>query len=167
MNLKQILLGIVLFIVFWAFQMKYFASLGTAEWFLGVLIFGLILWAIGKVSVPKQSESFKLTFNFAFGIALVIGVIVSFVPPSYLGVVFPPNFTPDQLTPLLLSCWLIIFGARAFITGWEEKWNITMFTGLLWLFVATHLYTLGSNAYFLFGIIVSLPFVIYGLLAKD
>jgi len=165
MDLRQTVLGVVLLLVFWAFQMGFFSSLGTAGWFLAAVIFVGIMWAIGKGVMPNPSAAQKELWMFVSIFALVLSALFSFVPPSLLGVTSPPPV--DQIGALFLTSLLILFGAAMFVTGWEMKWNVTMVVGLLWVFVATHLYTLAPVAWIHFGVVTSLPFIVYGLIRKD
>lgn len=165
MDLRQTGLGIVLLLVFWAFQMGFFSSLGTAGWFLAAVIFVGIVWAIGKGVMPKPSATQKELWMFVSIVALVLTALIAFVPPSLLGVTSPPPV--DQRGAIVLTLLLTLFGAAMLVTGWEMKWNVTMLVGVFWLFVATHLYTLAPVAWIHFGVITSLPFIIYGLMRKD
>ena len=54
MNAKEVILGIVLLLVFWVFQKGYLASLGTAAWFVGAVIFVVILWLIGMSMMTEK-----------------------------------------------------------------------------------------------------------------
>lgn len=165
MDLRQTGLGIVLFLVFWAFQSGYLSPLGTASWFLAAAVVVLITWAIGMGVMPKPTAEQKELWYLAYALILVIAAVGSFVPPSFLGVATPPS--ADQFTALLLTLYLIILGGAMFVTGYEMKWGVTLFTGIFWLFAATHLYVLTNVSYIHFGVIVSLPFILYGLLRKD
>ncbi len=168
MNLQQTVLGIVLFIVFWGFQNGYANSLGTSAWFAGSIIFVIILWLIGKSSMSKPSAEMKELWMFTIAFAIVTTFIVSYLGP-YFGVVFPANFTPAMLTPLVLSIWLIVFGGAMLITGWQSKMGVTTLIGIIWLFSALHFVTAvstGPNSYLHFGLITGLPYILSGLLAK-
>ena len=55
MNVNVFISGIVLLVVFWAFQAGYFDALGTTAWLLGVVIFVGVQWFIGKTLMPKPS----------------------------------------------------------------------------------------------------------------
>lgn len=165
MDLRQAGLGVILLLVFWAFQLGYFSSLGTASWFLAAVVFAGIMWAIGKGAMPKSSESQKELWMFVSISALVLAALFAFVPPSLLGVTNPPSV--DQIAAIFLTILLTLFGAAMFVTGWEMKWNVTMVVGLFWMVVATHLYTLVPAAWIHFGVVTAIPFIIYGLIKKD
>lgn len=168
MDARQLGLGVVLFLVFWAFQAGYFDVLGTAAWFVGVIIFSGILWAIGKGVMPKPPEQIKRVWMFATVFAVVATFVISFLGP-YIGAVFPPGFNPSQVTPLVLSFWLIIFGGAMFATGWQTKWGVTTLVGIIWLFSAMHFVTAvstGPNSYLHFALLAGFPFIIWGLMAK-
>lgn len=168
MDLKQTVMGIVLFIVFWAFQGGYFNSLGAAAWFVGSIIFVVILWVIGKFAMPNPSAEIKDLWMFVTIFAIVATFMISFTGP-YLGAVLPAD--PSQLTPLVLSFWLIIFGGALFVTGHaDQKWNVTAVIGLIWLFSSLHFVTAvstGPNSYLHFGLITGLSFIIGGIVAKQ
>ena len=168
MKIAKVVLGIVLFLVFWAFQVGYMNSLGTAAWFAGAVIFSIILFAIGKVSMPNPSDEIKEVWMFAMAFALVSTFMISFLGP-YLGAVFPPGFTPSMLTPLVLSFWLIIFGGAKFVTGWLSKNGTYSLVGLIWLFSAIHFVTAlstGPNSYLHFGLVTALPVILTGLMGS-
>ena len=166
MDLRQTLLGVVLFIVFWAFQVGKFNSLGPSAWFLGVIIFAAILWLIGKGAMPKASADMHELWKFTTLLAVVATIFPSYLGP-YVGAVFPPGFTAEMLTPMVLSLWLVIYGAAMLVTGWQMKWVVTLVTGIFWLFSAVHMTWWGPNAYLHFAVVAGLPFIIYGLIAKD
>ncbi len=168
MDLKQTGLGVVLLVVFWAFQIGVFNFLGPTAWVVGVVAFSLILWLIGKVSIPKPEANVTELWNFTVAFAIVATAIIAYLGP-YLGAVFPPGFMPSQLTPLILSIWLIVFGGTMFVTGWWAKWGVTTAVGVLWLFSSTHFVSNlspGPNSYLHFGLLVGLPFILYGLITK-
>ena len=166
MDLRQAGLGVVLLLVFWAFQAGYANILGPAMWFVGALIFVAVMFLIGQGAMKNPSAEMKELWTFTYVFALVAVAIFSFVPPGVLGITVPAGFSPSALTPYILSVLLAIFGGAMFVTGWLEKWNVTLLTGIVWLFVATHLYTLTFNAYIHFAFTISLPFIIYGLISK-
>ncbi len=169
MDLKQTGLGVVLFVVFWAFQIGLMNPLGTTAWVVGVVIFSILLWLIGKVSMPGRSpaglaELWKYTTVFA----IVATAFIAYAGP-FVGAVFRPGFTPAVLMPLVLSFWLIVFGAAMFLTGWSAKWEVTAAVGVLWVIASTHFISnisAGPNSYLHFGLLVGFPFIIYGLITK-
>ena len=169
MDGRQLVAGIVIFLVFWAFQAKfsYISDLGTTAWFLGAVIFSVLLWFIGKGVMPKPSASQKELWNFTIVFALAVTFIVSFVAPYIPGIVIPSGDVIAIVTPILLSLWLVVFGAAMFVTGWETKWGVTLMTGLIWLISSlTWVANAGPNAWLHFAIIAGFPFIIYGLIAK-
>ena len=167
MDEKLTVLGIILVLVYWAFQAGYLGFLGTAAWFLAVLLFLIINYPIGSINMPKPSADQKLVWSYVYAFALIIALIVSFVPPSALGAVVPPGFQPWQLTSILLSFVLVLFGAAMFVGGQGLKESISPVTGIIWLFGAiTFVLNAGANAYLHFGLITGLPFFIHGLLKK-
>ena len=154
MDLRQTGLGVVIFLVFWAFQVGYFNSLGTT------------VWLIGKGAMPKASADQKELWMFATLFAIVSTALIAYAGP-YLGAVFPAGFDPSSLTPVMLSWWLVIFGGAMLLTGWQMKWSVTTLVGIVWLFSAVHLQlTTGANSYLHFGMVTSLPFILYGLMMK-
>ncbi len=168
MNAKQAVLGVVLFAVFWAFQAGYASSLGMSEWFVGTVIFVILLWAIGKSVMPKKPPAEVQQFwKFVSVLAVVMAFIASYLMP-YLGAVFPPGFTPSMFTPLLLSMLLIIFGAAMFVEGWNMKSTMEAWFGVFWLFGSVTFLAagIGPDAYLHFAMITGLPNIIAGLVAK-
>ena len=168
MDLRQAGLGVVLLIVFWAFQAHYFDNLGTSSWVVGAIIFSVVLWLIGKGVMPKAPAEQKELWMFTIAFAVVATAMIAYGGP-YLGAVFPANFTPSMLTPLILSFWLIVFGGAMLVQGWQAKWGVTILTGLIWLISSVHFVSnlsTGPNSYLHFGLLVSLPFIIYGLIQK-
>ncbi len=166
MDLKQTVLGVVLFVVFWAFQIGVFNPLDTSAWVVGVIIVSVALWLIGRGVLPAKQEPevvevWKLTTIFA----VVSTILIAYTGPD-IGAVFPPGFSSAQLTPIVLSFWLIVFGAATFVTGWTMKWGATTALGVIWLFSSTHFLATGPNSYLHFGLLVGVPFIIYGLITK-
>ena len=166
MDLKQAGLGVVLFVVFWAFQTGIFNALGNSAWVLGVIILSAVLWLIGRGVLPaKQEPEVGEIWKFTTIFAVVTTIIVAYLGP-YLGAVMPAGFDPAQLTPIVLSFWLIVFGAATFVTGWTMKWGATTVLGVIWLFSSIHFLATGPNSYLHFGLLVGVPFIIYGLISK-
>jgi hypothetical protein len=165
MDLKTVGMGVVIFLVFWAFQAGYFNSLGNAQWSAAVVVFSVLLIIMGKLSMPKVSADMKMLWNFAIGFAVVSTLIFSFALP-YIGFVTPLGFNLTALTPVVVGLWLIVFGGAHFVTGWQSKMNVALLVGLIWLFSAVPLMTLGGNSYIYFGWVTGLSFVIAGLLRK-
>ena len=169
MNLGKAGLGVVLFVVFWAIQAKYI-NLGYSTWFVGSVIFVALLWAIGKTMQKQPTESQKMMWSYSIAFVLIVTAMVSYLAPTIpgvLGIVLPPGGDLSVLTPILLSFWLVLFGATKFVSGTERKDSITQMTGIIWLFSAiTWVLNAGPNAYLHFAIVASLPFIINGLLAK-
>lgn len=166
-NWKEFVLGIVLFAVFWAFQVGYASSLGSSEWFAGAIIFVVLLWAIAYSVMPKKPPADVSQFwMFVSAFAIVATFIVSYLGP-YLGAVLPAS--PAALTPLVLSFWLVVFGAAMFVGGWNSKNSVQTWIGVFWLFSALHFVTAvgtGPNSYLHFGLVVGLPHIIDGLIKK-
>jgi hypothetical protein len=165
-NWKEFVLGIVLFAVFWAFQAGYANSLGASAWFAGSIIFVILLWAIGYSLMPKVSAEAKQFWTFVSAFAIVATFIVSYMGPS-LGAVLPAN--PAALTPLVLSFWLVVFGAAMFVDGHGTKNKVQTWLGVFWLFSALHFVTsvgTGANSYLHFALVVGLPHIIDGLVRK-
>jgi len=159
MDLKQAGLGVVLLIIFWAFQAGYLDALGTTSWVVGVVLFGLVLWLIGKEAMPKQPESMKELWMFTFVFAIVATAIMAWGTP-YLG-------TPSSAMPI--SAWLVLFGGAMLLTGLHAKMEVTSLVGILWLFASIMFVTSfmgGSYSFIDFGLLVGLPFVIYGIMSK-
>jgi hypothetical protein len=164
MDLKQTGLGVVLFVAFLAFQFGVFNVLGTAAWILGVVIFAVVLWLIGKESMPKAlpPELAELwTFTYVF--AVVVTVVVSLGYPMLAPLM--PSITMAQFGSNLLAFWLIVFGAGMFVTGWTSKWGVTTLVGVIWLFTSIYFIVAGFG-YLYFALDVGFPFIIYGLITK-
>lgn len=168
MNWKVTVLGIVLFLVFWAFQAGYANSLGTSAWFLGVIIFTVLLWAIGKALMPKGSAESKELWMFATAFVVISTLVISYLGPAF-GAVFPAGFTASQLTPLVLSFWLMVYGGAMFVGGWQGKKGVMTLIGVIWLVSAMHFVTAlstGPNSYLHFALVTGLPFILWGIMAK-
>ena len=169
MDLRTAGSGVVLLLVFWAYQIGLLSSLGAAGWLLASIIFVAVLWFIGQGMMPKPTASQKELWMFTSIFGIVATFIILYVGP-YLGAVVPTTAAGMMdLGQILLSIWLIVFGAAMFVTGWEMKWNVHMWIGLFWLISALHFVTsinAGPNSYLHFGLVVGLPFVIYGLIRK-
>ena len=165
MDLKQTGLGALIFLIFLAFQFGALDFLGAAAFIVGVIIFSILLWAIGKVSAGKASAEMKLIWKFTTVFAIVLTLFPTFLGP-FVGAVFPPDFGAAMLTPLVLAVWLSIFGAAMFATGFYAKFPVTMIVGLIWLLAAVHMPSLGPNAWLHFAVITGFPFIIYGLVEK-
>lgn len=146
--------------MFLGFQLRFFDPLGPSAWVLGVIIFSLILWLIGRGVLPRrQPPEFTEIWYFTVAFAIVATVVIAY-GGLLLGMVPPAAF--------VLSVWLIIFGAGTFVTGWTMKWGVTTATGVIWLFASTQyaVPSLAANAYLHFALVTSLPFIIYGLITK-
>ena len=167
MDIKNIVLGLVLFVVFWAFQAGYLSILGAFSWLAGLIIFIVILclWCTGMAS--KDSDVMQLcTFVSVF--ALIVTILISFFGPT-LGAVFPPGFEPSAFTPMMLSFWLVVFGGAVLITGIKKKDSIFSVIGLIWLFSAVHFVaalSTGPNSYLHFGVITGFSILVHGLVMK-
>ncbi len=165
MNSKHVILGLVLIVVFWAFQMGYMSSLATAEWFAGVIIFSVAMFLMGKTSGETPTDDHKMVWMFAMIFAIVLTAIISFVPPSALGLALPAGFTPAMWTPVVLSLWLVIYGGAMFAGGHDAEKGMMILIGLIWLFSAVHIALVtGPNSYLHFGMITGLSAVVGGLL---
>jgi hypothetical protein len=165
MDLRQTGLGVLLFAVFIAFQMGVFAVLGPLAWLLGVIIFSVILWLIGRVSMPRRTppqlvELWRFTTLFA----VVVTAIVSLGYPL-LTSMMPSGPSMAQFTAYVLGFWLIAFGAAMFVTGWTVKWAVTTVVGVIWVFSSVY-FIAAPSEYFYFGLISGLPFIVYGLITK-
>jgi len=161
MDLRQAGLGIVIFILFWAFQANYFANLGYAAWIVGLVIFEVILWLIGKGVMPKQSNDMKQLWMYVFAFALISTIIVSYGGMLVSGYSYPSS-------NYVLAFWLVLFGAAMLLTGWQAKFSVTMATGFIWLF-SSSLFMIANmpTPYFFFGLLTALPFVLVGLMEKS
>jgi len=156
-------MGLVLFIVFWAFQAGYFNSLGATAWFLGAIIFAVLLFVIVKIVMPKPPQEMQQIWMFAIILAVISTFVASYLGP-YLNAVIPAD--PSALTPILLSWWLVIFGSVMFATGWTSKNNSALIIGLIWLLGSVHFGWTGPNSWLHFAFLVGLPYVAWGLVAK-
>jgi hypothetical protein len=164
MNIKEVIIGIVILLVFWAFQKGYLDSLGTAAWFVGVILFIVLLYLIGMAVMPKPTAEQTQLWMYVSAFALVATFIMAFLAVP-LGAVFPANSTPALPTPLVLSLWLVVFGGAFVVGGRMTGRSITMVIGVIWLFSAVHLQlTTGANSYLHFGMITGLSFILEGLM---
>jgi hypothetical protein len=166
MDLKQTGLGVLLFVVFFAFQAGVVNMLGPVAWLLGVIIFSIVLWLIGRVSMPRRAPPQLMElWRFTTLFAIVSTAIVSLGYPL-LASMMPSGISMTQATSFVLGSWLIIFGAAMFVTGWTTKWLVTAVVGIIWTFSAVYFAT-GLPGYFHFALVTGLPFIIYGLTTKD
>ena len=164
MNAKEVILGIIIFIVFWAFQKGFLDSLGTAAWFVGAVIFVILLYLVGMATMPKATPEQKQLWMFVSAFGLVVTFILSFLAAP-LGGVFQPTFTPAVLTPFVLSFWLVVFGGAFVVGGRMIGRSITLMIGVIWLFSAVHLQlTTGANSYLHFGLVTGLSSILEGLM---
>lgn len=166
MDSRQIGLGILLFLVFWAFQTGSMDFLGTAGWFIGILIFTGILWAVGKAAMPKSSPESKMLWGFAMVFVIVSTFVISFLGP-WLGAILPSD--PAQIAPLVLSLWLVVYGGAMFVGGWGGKWPVMTLIGIIWLFSSIHFVSslsTGPNSYLHFALITALPIILGGIWMK-
>ncbi len=165
MDLRQVGLGIVQFVVFLAFQFGIFNMLGPVAWLLGVIIFSVILWLIGKVSMPRRTPPMvDELWKFTVILAVVLTAIYSLGAP-FMASMMPSGITMTQATSLTLGFWLVLFGAAMFVTGWTAKWGVTTAVGIIWVFSGVISAAVTSN-YFDFALITGFPFIIYGLITK-
>lgn len=168
MNAKQFVLGIVLFVVFWAFQAGYASPLGMHAWFVGSIIFVILLWAIGKAVMPKKPPADVQQFwIFVSVFALAVSFFASYLAVP-LGAVLPPGVPLSAFTPLLLSIWLIVFGAALVVGGMNSKNSMQTWVGIFWLFSSVHFIApgIGPNAYLHFAVVTGIPAIVGGLVAK-
>lgn len=164
MEPKQIGLGIVQVLVFMAFQLGVFNMLGPLSWLLGVIIFSVILYLIGRVSMPRrQPPGLVELWKFTTILAVVLTAIYSLAAPL-LGSMMP-NISMSQATALTLGFWLVIFGAAMFVTGWTTKWGVTTAVGVIWALSGLIYAVVGGN-YFDFALITGFPFIVYGFITK-
>lgn len=169
MNTKVLLYGVVLFVLFWAFEMGLFDMLSIAAWLVGAVAFVLLLWGIGKSIMPKPSPESKKLWNFSCLLVIILAVLGSFLMP-YLGVEMPAGFTTADITPLFISMWLVILGGAMFVDGWMGKQGIQTLIGIFWLFSSV-MYMIGgdliaANAWIHLAVTVGLPFIIVGVIWK-
>ena len=171
MELKQTALGVVQVLIFVAFQLGVFDALQYVAWLLGVIIFSVILWLIGRVSMPRRAppmleELWKFTVILAI-ILTAIYSLLAYVTPMmpHMAAMMPSGMSMAQVTSLILGFWLVVFGAAMFVTGWTVKWGVTTAVGIIWVFSGVFFAAVTSN-YFDFALITGFPFIVYGLIAK-
>ncbi|MBI4021644.1 MAG: hypothetical protein HY369_05360 [Candidatus Aenigmarchaeota archaeon] len=166
MKAAHVVIGIVMFILFWAYQAGYAASLGPAAWFVAALVFSVLLMAMGKTSMEKPQPDIKSAWQFSIAFVLISTLIISFAGQS-LGAVVPAD--PSAWTPMLLSFWLVVFGGAMLVTGWKIDSPLTTLVGIIWLFSALHFVTAvgtGANSYLHFGLVTGLTTILAGLFGK-
>ena len=165
MDARQFGLGIVLMLVFMAMQAGWL-PFGSMNLLIGAVVFVVVMYLIGKGVMAKPSAEMKELWMFSSALVLVITVIALFVAPLIPGLVVPTDMT--AFGALLMSLWMFVFGGAMFVTGWTEKWGVTTLVGILWLFGGLHLSLpfVAQNGYIHFGLLVGLPFIIYGLMSK-
>ncbi len=168
MDIRQIVYGIVLFIIFWAFQAGYAGGLGTVAWFLGAILFIAFLWLYGKAVVPKWNTDQTKLWTFSVGVVLIGTIFPTFLTPYIPGIVLPPGEFSVIVPPILLSFWLVVFGGAMFVAGSDMKNSIVTLTGIIWLFTSiTFVLNAGPNAFMHFAIVTSLPFILSGVVSKN
>jgi len=157
MDIRQTVLGLVLFIAFWAFQQGYLSALGQWEWLAAGVVFIVLLWIIGKVVMPKPSAEMQEIWMFAIGVVLLSTIITSYLAGGNVAV-----------APIVLSWWLIVFGAAMFATGWAGKQNGALMIGLFWLLGSVHFLAaaVAPVAYLHFGLLTGVPYIIWGLVTR-
>ncbi len=157
MDIRQTVMGLVLLLVFWAFQQGYVSALGQWEWLAGAAVFAVLLYAIGKIVMPKASAEMQEIWMFAIGVALLSTIIVSVMAGGQAAI-----------APIVISWWLIVFGAAMFATGWAGKQNGALMIGLFWLIGSTHFLSavVAGVAYLHFGLLTGVPYIIWGLVTK-
>lgn len=169
MNPKKIVMGIIVFAVFWAFQAGYASSLGTAEWFVGAVVLSILMAITGKVAMkgPIPAEVNQL-WQFAIAFVVVSAALISFAMPA-LGAQIA-GVSVAQLTAMNVGMWLVVFGATMVATGSEIKKPAAKLIGFLWLFSAVPLFASpigAANAYLHLALIVGLSFILGGLTVKE
>jgi hypothetical protein len=165
MELKQTALGVVQVLVFFAFQAGVFNSLQYTAWLLGVIIFSVILYLIGRVSMPRRTPPMlEELWKFTIVLAVVLTAIYSLGAP-FMASMMPSEMSMAQVTSLTLGFWLVIFGAAMFVTGWTVKWGVTTAVGIVWVFSGV-VFAAVTSTYFDFALITGFPFIIYGLITK-
>lgn len=154
MDPRQVVLGIVLFLIFWAFSAGYVDSLGNIAWFVGALVISFLPWLfeMGRKG-PKPPEQIKNLWMFASIFVVVTTFILSFLG-SYVGF--------DASTSIVVSLWLIVFGGGWLLHGWFLKQGVPALLGVIWIFSAV----IGLTSYSQFALIVLISFVLNGLFAK-
>ena len=158
-------MGVVFFLIFWAFHAGYFNVLGAWSLFLGALIFAFLPWLFEMGSKQKPPENMKQMWMFATLFVVVVTFIGSFLMP-YLGAVIP---TGTDVTPVFLSMWLVIFGGAGLLHGIVQKQYVWSVIGLVWMVTAIQFSMSGlfaSNAYLHFALIVGLSFALAGIVTK-
>jgi hypothetical protein len=154
MDFRQVVLGIVLFLIFWAFAAGYFEFLGNIAWFVGALFISFLPWLfeMGRKG-PKPPQQIKDLWMFATVFLVVATFILSFAG-SFIGV------TADTST--VVSLWLIIFGGGWIMHGWLTKHGISGLLGIIWIFAVL----IGFTSYSQLALILLLTFVLNGVFAK-
>lgn len=166
MGVKQTALGVVQVLIFFAFQAGVFNPLQYTAWLLGVIVFSVILWLIGKVSMPRRvPPMFNELWRFTVVLAVVLTAIYSLGAP-FMTSMMSSGMTTEQVTSLILGFWLVVFGAAMFVTGWTAKWGVTTAVGMIWIFSAVF-FAAGTSNYFNFALVTGFPFIIYGLITKE
>jgi hypothetical protein len=157
MNAQQVVLGIVLFLVFWAYQVGYAASLGGHAWFAGAVIFVILLWLIYRSQKKKASADMMALWNFATAFLLVATFLVSYLWSSLGG-----SAASDAG---VVGFWLIVYGAAMFATGWKMGDGVSTAIGAIWLFAAVG-GVVAVSPYLHFGLLTGLPYILTGLMKK-
>lgn len=164
MNTMHIVSGIVLFAAFFAFSAGYLNFLGNYIWIGAIVVFVLIMTAMGKIGMPKAPEDVKNAWMFGIAFSVVVTVMMTFAAP-YMG----SAMSTDQTGNYMMGFWLVVFGGVMLVGGKEMKMGTGMILGLIWLFSSIY-YILGTGSaaagLMWFGILTGIPFIIMGLQMK-
>lgn len=165
-DFRQVVLGVVLFLVYWGFHVGYFDFLGAASLFVGALFISFLPWLteIGAKMKPAP-DAIKKMWLFATAFVVIGTGIAVFAGPA-LGMAIADV---SQAAPLMVGIWLLVFGAGSVAHGVMQKHPIMLTIGIIWVFSAVAVTTVAAvaaNAYLHFALIVGLSFALGGVFAS-
>jgi len=164
MDIRKIVLGIVLFAIFWAFHVSS-SSFGRSQWLVGSILFAGLLIAAGKATFPKPPADVKYLWEFAAAFVIVLSAIASFFLDSLSAVI--PSGGNAAITPFIVSVWLAVAAAGVLLTGIRTKMVAAQVAGIVWLVAALQITSyapLAPNAYLYMGILTGVSIFLMGAL---
>lgn len=165
MNTMYVVSGIILFLVFAGLSSGALNFLGNYIWIVALVIFVVLMMAMGKIGMPKAPEDIKNAWTFGIVFTIVVTVMMTFVSPYFGGT----SMSADQVGNYMIAFWLVVFGGVMFIGGWNMKMTNGAILGVIWLFSSIYyIYGTGTAAAGLmwFGILTGVPFIIMGAMMK-
>ncbi len=155
-QLVYALIGLVV-----AFIYQFAGLSATYWWFIGIIVFSVLLGLIGKSNMPRASAETANLWKLAYAYAILITAVVSFG-----GLIISGYITPDPAH--VVAYWFVVFGAAMFATGHAEKKSVPIVIGIIWVFSALFLAAYSSGFHYGYaGLVFGLPFIIDSFLGKN